>query len=68
MLPYDYIVSYIISLCPYIWRSVMDPRVLALKNKVKISKEEEDKAHTKVVIYYSAFIAALFYITFFVSL
>jgi hypothetical protein len=68
MLPYDYIVSFIISICPYMWKSVMDKRVDALKNKENYPKEEENKAHVKVIIYYSCFIAALFYLTFSLSI
>jgi hypothetical protein len=45
----------------------MDPRVEALKNKEKYPKEEEDKAHMKVVVYYSLFIAVLLYVTFFLK-
>jgi len=47
-LPYDYIMSFIISLCPYIWRTVMDPRVEALKNKEKLSKEVEESSSRAV--------------------
>jgi hypothetical protein len=36
MLPYDYVMSFILSLCPYIWRSVMDSRVEALYAKKKV--------------------------------
>ncbi len=35
MLPYDYVMNIIISLCPYMWRTVMNPRVEAIQRKEK---------------------------------
>jgi hypothetical protein len=35
MHPYDYVMSFIISLCPHMWRTVMDPRVDAIREKRK---------------------------------
>jgi hypothetical protein len=52
MLPYDYVMSFIISLCPYIWHTVMDPRVEALYMKKTIDPKIEEDAKKKVFYYY----------------
>ena len=53
MLPYDYVMSFIISLCPYVWRTAMDPRVEALSSKKKDLEETiEAGAKRTVMIYY----------------
>ncbi len=52
MLPYDYVVSFILSLCPYIWRTVMDPRVQALQAKKKVYDMAVDESTSKKVLYY----------------
>jgi hypothetical protein len=52
MLPYDYVMSFIISLCPYIWHEVMDPRVEVLYLKKTIDPKIEEAAKKKVFYYY----------------
>lgn len=39
--PYDYVTTLIISLNPFVWRKVIDPRVDALRNKEKLDKDYE---------------------------
>jgi len=52
MLPYDYVMCFIISLCPPVWRAVMDPRVKSLKQKSKQPDPEEVKWGQTLVFYY----------------
>ena len=53
MLPYDYVMSFIISLCPYVWKKVMDPRVEAIALRKKhIDPKLDKEAKRSVFIYY----------------
>jgi hypothetical protein len=60
MHPYDYVQSFAISLCPYMWRTVMDPRVDAIREKKKgIDKKVKEQIKNKVKIYYLCLVAVV---------
>ena len=62
--PYDYITSVVISLNPYIWKIVVDPRVDALRNKQKLTKKQESKLDFIAYTYYAASVSLLVYVTY----
>lgn len=65
MLPYDYVMCLIISFCPYIWRTVMDPRVEAVQQRKKsIDKQVDLDGKKKVMLYYMLVIVLVSYLLF----
>jgi len=61
MLPYDYVMCFIISLYPPVWKAVMNPRVKVLKKRgrLTLSKEELKKQRDQVFYYYLVFIVVV---------
>lgn len=57
MMPYDYVMNFMLSLCPYMWRTVMDPRVDSLREKRKgIDEKLEAEIEKKVKVYYQCLV------------